>query len=179
MKQNNQNSLFANCESIGAIISNCNNYRYQLWRIWDPNRPLVLFVMLNPSTADHTKDDPTIRRCTGFAKSWGYGGFYVGNLFAYRSTDPKQLYNAHFPIGDDNYTHLQEMSLKCDKIVLAYGNSHLVKQLITAGHRDCFKEWELFCIDQSADGTPKHPLYLPKHLTPKPISNDHVFGNKR
>ena len=66
----------------GAIISDCGKYRYQLWRKWDPSLPVVLFIMLNPSQADASEDDPTIRRCINYAKSWGYGGIYVGNLFA-------------------------------------------------------------------------------------------------
>ena len=75
----------------GATFSKCKIYRYRLWRIWDAKKPTVLFIMLNPSTAGSTMDDPTIKRCIGFAKSWGYGGLYVGNLFAYRSTQPKGL----------------------------------------------------------------------------------------
>src|SRR3546814_16904510 len=62
-----------------------------LWRIWDDTKPQCMFIMLNPSTADADLDDPTIRRCIGFAKSWGYGGLQVCNLFAYRSTEPREL----------------------------------------------------------------------------------------
>ena len=74
----------------GAVFSPCERYRYKLWRVWDPARPLglVMFLMLNPSTATDAEDDPTIRRCIGYARSWGYGGLYVGNLFAYRATTP-------------------------------------------------------------------------------------------
>ena len=77
----------------GAAFSPCGRYRYKLWRVWDPARPLgcVMFLMLNPSTATDNEDDPTIRRCIGYARSWGYGGLYVGNLFAYRATDPRRL----------------------------------------------------------------------------------------
>ena len=80
----------------GAVFSPCERYRYKLWRVWDPARPLgcVMFLMLNPSTATDTEDDPTIRRCIGYARSWGYGGLYVGNLFAYRATDPADLRRA-------------------------------------------------------------------------------------
>ncbi|TMF61888.1 MAG: DUF1643 domain-containing protein, partial [Chloroflexi bacterium] len=68
----------------GATFSADRRYRYRLWRRWDGARPVVAFVMLNPSTADARRDDPTIRRCIGFAKSWGFGGVEVVNLFAYR-----------------------------------------------------------------------------------------------
>lgn len=92
-----------------AIISECGKYRYSLSRIWDENKANVLFIMLNPSTADGDVDDPTIRRCIGFAKSWGYGGIYVGNLFAYRATDPKELLKVENPIGFENIHHLMDM----------------------------------------------------------------------
>ena len=75
----------------GAIISKDKKHRYRLWRIWDDSLPKALFIMLNPSTADVMLDDPTIRRCIGFAKSWGYGGIYVGNIFSLRSSNPKDL----------------------------------------------------------------------------------------
>ena len=66
----------------GAVISECQNYRYSLWRIWDESKPLIGFIGLNPSTADHREDDKTISRCIKFADSWGAGGFYMMNLFA-------------------------------------------------------------------------------------------------
>ncbi len=93
----------------GAIISTCGQYRYQLWRIWNEDKPLVLFVCLNPSTADARQDDPTIRRLTGFAYQLGYGGFYLGNLFAFRSTYPSDLPAANDPVGPDNTNHLLAM----------------------------------------------------------------------
>ena len=73
----------------GADISSDNKYRYSLWRIWDKNKPIILFIMLNPSTADAVNNDKTMTRVKNFAESWGYGGVYVGNLYAFRSTDPK------------------------------------------------------------------------------------------
>lgn len=81
-------------ESAGADMSPCGLYRWRLWRVWDDARQQVCFVMLNPSTADGSKDDPTIRRCRGFARSWGYGGFVVVNLFAWRATKPADLAKA-------------------------------------------------------------------------------------
>ena len=85
-----------------ADFSACGTYRYALRRIWLPAAPQVLFIGLNPSTADEKSDDPTIRRCLGFARSWGYGGLIVANLFAYRATAPSALREARDPIGPLN-----------------------------------------------------------------------------
>ena len=71
-----------------ATFSSCRAYRYSLSRIWDKKKKLVLLIGLNPSTADEKVDDPTIRRCVNYAKNWGYGGFLMVNLFAYRTTLP-------------------------------------------------------------------------------------------
>jgi len=144
-----------------ALISEDKLYRYQLLRVWDETLPRVLFVMLNPSTADATKDDPTIRRVISFAKSWGYGGVYVGNLFAFRSTDPKALKYVTDPTGEDNIQHIQDMVGLVDKIIYAWGNNQKEPKWLS----------ELvptpYCIDISKKGVPKHPLYLKKDIHPK------------
>ncbi len=146
--------------NIGALISSCKRYRYKLWRIWDDDLPKVLFIMLNPSTADESKDDPTIRRCINYAKSWGYGGLFVGNLYAYRTTDPRELKKIYDPIGDDNYKCLLEMFQKCSAVICAWGNNEpmpieLKKNLS-----------RLHYLELSKTGIPKHPLYLKKDLKP-------------
>jgi len=82
-----------------AKLSVCRKYRYALWRIWDKSKPIVLFISLNPSTADEKEDDPTIRRCIGFAKSWGYGGLCMANLFAYRTKSPSEMMSAKDRLG--------------------------------------------------------------------------------
>ena len=102
-----------------AVISQDNKYRYQLSRIWDNEKPTVLFIMLNPSTADADADDPTIRRVVNFAKSWGYGGVFVGNLYAFRSTDPKGLKHTEDPVGEENIAHVQTLIGLTDKVVYA------------------------------------------------------------
>lgn len=144
-----------------ALLSEDKLYRYQLLRVWDETLPRVLFVMLNPSTADATKDDPTIRRVISFAKSWGYGGVYVGNLFAFRSTDPKGLKYVKDPIGENNIQHIQAMVGLVDKIIYAWGNNQKepkwLSELVTTP----------YCIDISKKGVPKHPLYLKKDTQPK------------
>lgn len=145
----------------GVVISDCEKYRYELWRIWDDNKPKVMFIMLNPSTADADANDPTIRRCIGYAKSWGYGGLYVGNLFGFRATNPKDLKRIANPIGDDNKIHLEHMQSKCKLIVCAWGNGQGKPERI-------FKKFDnLNYIELCKDGTPKHPLYLKKDLMPK------------
>ena len=94
----------------GATISDCGRYRYGLWRIWNWQLPNAVFIMLNPSTADAETDDPTIRRCVGFARSWDLGGVHIANLFALRASDPGELANAQDPIGSANDMYLVSCS---------------------------------------------------------------------
>lgn len=147
----------------GAVLSQCGKYRYELWRVWDDTKPKVLFVMLNPSTADAANNDPTIRRCIGFAKSWGYGGVMVGNLFALRATDPAELkkieYNEeHYYHADQNAQHLNKMAFECKLIVYAWGNcpvkNHHENPLVSFGN--------LHHLGLTKKGNPRHPLYVPK-----------------
>ena len=92
-----------------AIISKCGKYRYSLVREWNKNKGKVLFIMLNPSTADDKEDDNTIIRCINFAKDWGYGGLMVGNHFAYRTTYPKELFKTKEPEGKENLKYIKQM----------------------------------------------------------------------
>ena len=144
-----------------AIISQDNKYRYQLSRIWNEEKPQILFIMLNPSTADADVDDPTIRRVVNFAKSWGYGGVFVGNLYAFRSTDPKKLRNTYDPIGEDNTQHIKYLIGLTERIIYAWGNNKKEPEWL----RDLVDT--PYCIDISKKGIPKHPLYLKKELEPK------------
>ena len=138
----------------GAILSDDKVYRYQLTRIWDEDKPKVLFIMLNPSTADALEDDPTIIRVVNFAKSWNYGGVFVVNLYAFRSTDPKRLSEIDDPIGPENITHIRELVGSVDRVIYAWGNKKTepkwLRELITTP----------YCIAHSTKGIPKHPLYL-------------------
>jgi hypothetical protein len=142
----------------GAIISQDGKYRYQLSRIWDEAKPKVLFIMLNPSTADANVDDPTITRVVNFSKSWGYGGVFVGNLYAFRCTDPKGLRHVDDPIGEENIQHIINLLGLVEKVIYAWGNNKKEPQ------------WLMdlvdtpYCIDVSKKGIPKHPLYLKKNL---------------
>jgi len=150
----------------GALISDDGKYRYKLWRIWDDNKPCVLFIMLNPSTADAFEDDPTIRRCINFAKSWGYGGLYVGNLYAYRATDPKELKRVDDPNGIPNEANIYEMFTHCDKVICAWGNDKIVR---LSNVVNIIPENKLYYLDKCKSGQPKHPLYLKGDLKPKKL----------
>lgn len=161
----NQPKLFIDNEVVSeATISACGKYRYKLSRVWDKNLPKVLFIMLNPSTADAKEDDPTIRRCIGFAKSWGYGGIMVGNLFAYRSTDPKQLLSVENPVGDDNNKSVSEMGEECKIIVCAWGNAPIFPFESFIG----WDESKAHYLKITKKGYPAHPLYLKSDLKPIP-----------
>ena len=146
---------------IQAIISQDKKYRYQLSRIWDEEKPNILFIMLNPSTADADVDDPTIRRVMNFSKSWGYGGVFVGNLYAFRSTDPKALRHTDDPVGEDNIEHIKELIGVTERVVYAWGNNQKEPEWLSS------LVDTPYCIDISKKGVPKHPLYLKSELQPK------------
>ncbi len=141
-------------------------YRYELWRRWGDG-PYALFIGLNPSTADELNDDPTIRRCIAFAKSWGYSALCMSNLFAYRATQPKDMMKITDPVGEENDRYLRTLSVDAGVVVAAWGKDgcHLkrdmkVKELIP----------NLHCLKLNKDGSPAHPLYLKGNLRPIPFS---------
>lgn len=144
--------------NYGAAFSPGRKYRYALWRTWDKNKPIVLFIGLNPSTADETKNDPTIRRCINFAKSWGFGGICMANLFAFRATKPPDMKQADDPIGPDNDKWLKQLAAEANGIVACWGTNgkfknrdKQVKQMLPA----------MMCFGTTQCGNPKHPLYIP------------------
>jgi hypothetical protein len=145
----------------GAELSPCGIYRYTLGRFWDDAAPVALFVMLNPSTADADVDDPTIRRCIAFARSWGCGGITVGNLYAYRATDPAELATVEDPVGPDNDYWLAELAADADFIVAAWGaTSHPLPERCSRV-RDPFLNGAVHCLGRTKHGHPRHPLYVP------------------
>ena len=105
-----------------ATISDCRKYRYSLSRTWDDKKNTVLFIALNPSTANERNDDPTIRKCINYANKWGYGSLLVANLFAYRTTKPTKLRYVKNPVGNDNDQHIMDLSKNASLIVAAWGN---------------------------------------------------------
>lgn len=150
----------------GAEFSLDRVYRYDLWRTWDSTKPFMVVIGLNPSTADETEDDPTIRRCIGFAKREGLGGLHMLNLYAYRSTDPKGLLT-HSPIhfdyvGPNNDATIVDRAQRAGLIIAAWGASRqplptrptdVLRQLDRAGVRTR-------CLGRTKSGEPRHPLYL-------------------
>lgn len=165
-----------------TIFSEDRVYRYTLWREWDidlmtgcaddslNHQSYVQFIGLNPSTADETLDDPTIRRCIGFSKAWGYGAMCMTNLFAFRATDPKVMKSVENPVGEDNQHHLLDISSKAGVVIAAWGNHGTYRCMDLT-----VKQWlgsigvQLMCLRKSKDGNPVHPLYLPKDLKPIPL----------
>ena len=107
-----------------AEISPCGLYRYSLTRKWEAWKGTVNFIMLNPSTADAQEDDPTIRRCIGFAKAWGYGGIVVTNLFAYRATNPKELKKVDKPFGEHNHLYQLEAAVISSELTVCAWGAH-------------------------------------------------------
>jgi len=154
---------------MNAILSPCGLYRYELSREWGRG-PKLAFIMLNPSTADAEVDDPTIRRCKGFARDAGYDGIVVGNLFAWRATKPTELKTVADPIGPDNYTALTNIISNAPIVVCAWGGGGVLHnrgesmiQMICALGRIPH------CLRMSGKGYPEHPLYLPASLRPEPM----------
>ncbi|HEA46393.1 MAG TPA: DUF1643 domain-containing protein [Candidatus Pacearchaeota archaeon] len=140
-----------------AVFSEDRVHRYVLIREWDLNKPSLMVVSLNPSTADEKKNDPTIRRCIGFAKKWGFGKLIMTNIFAFRATLPKDLFNSENPVGNKNDYWLKKLSKKADKVLLAYGNHGKFRNR----HDEILKIIDNpYCIKKSKTGMPMHPLYL-------------------
>ncbi len=144
----------------GAIFDNKGSYRYSLWRKWSSTHPLIAFVLLNPSTADEQRDDPTIRRCLGFARAWNFGSMEVVNLFAYRATDYRELFKVTDPIGEENNRFIMQAFERCSKIVLGWGTRgrmlgrDLQVMSLLTGKND------IYCLGLTKDGQPRHPLYI-------------------
>lgn len=150
-----------------AELSSCGKYRYRLYRSWGDG-PFVVFVMFNPSTADAEIDDPTIRKCIGFAKSWGINGICVVNLFAFRSTDPRTIGKMLYAdaVGPKNDEAILTSCATASEVVFAWGcgqhmKSHSdrvskVRRLI----RNTYPYLPINCLGKSKDGQPRHPLML-------------------
>lgn len=150
-------------------------YRYRLRRRSPPDlftmSRTVGFVMLNPSTADATEDDPTVRRCIGFMRAWGFTSLEVGNLFALRSTNPAAILQHADPIGPENDRYLVELAIRCDFIVCAWGNEGSFKGRDLAVRR-LLRGYDCRYLSLNKGGQPTHPLYLAADLKPQPFLLD-------
>ena len=141
-----------------AIISECQNYRYSLERIWDETKPIIGFIGLNPSTADDVEDDSTIHKCIKFAELWGAGGICMTNLFAYRATNPADMMDQENPVGSENDSYLAALPGKTSKIVACWGNNGVHND--RANRIKDLLKGDLFCLAINKTGEPIHPLYV-------------------
>ncbi len=156
-----------------AALSTDGRYRYWLTRRWDApgfltHVPAVTFCMLNPSTADHQLDDPTIRRCIGFAERLRYEALRVVNVFAWRATNPRQLPDdPDLAVGDENALMLESAASERAHVFLAFGvpirpATHLAAYKRAVEILSIGGQKPVYCFGRTKDGWPRHPLYLPK-----------------
>lgn len=146
----------------GVVISDDGVYRYSLTHEWDDTKKRMLFIMLNPSTANATDDDPTIRRCIGRAIDEGYGSIEVVNLFAFRAMKPRDLHWAKDPVGPKNKHHVLSAIARANIIVAAWGVN--VKLIEYSSHhmRSMLRDYSTWCLGTTKAGHPRHPLYVRK-----------------
>ena len=143
----------------GATFSECGRFRYELRRVWDRALPALAVIGLNPSTADATTDDPTMRRVRGFAADNGFGSFIMLNLFAYRATKPRDLNAAGYPTGDpENIDRITEVSNENATLVAWGGHQGINRRVLRVTAR---LRGPLLCLGVTQGGMPRHPLYLP------------------
>jgi len=149
----------------GAAFSRCRRWRYLLWRCWDASKPAANFLMLNPSTADEVKLDPSCTRARNYAERWGYGALVVTNLFGWRATDPGDMKAARDPVGRGNDAAILRAARESALVVCAWGNhgAHLGRARKVVGLLTANKVG-LHILRMNGQGEPAHPLYLPGSL---------------
>ena len=158
----------------GAVLSHEDPpiYRYRLDRSWDLTRPVMIWIMLNPSTADHERDDLTIHACMDFARRNGCGGITVVNLFAFRSASPRTMYAAKDPVGRKNDAFLRKVLVddagEGDIVVAGWG-AHGERPDRESEERRLIQDWgvKLRCFGRTKDGHPKHPQARGAHRIPR------------
>jgi hypothetical protein len=149
----------------GASYSSCLRWRYLLWRRWDAAKPAANFLMLNPSTADELKLDPTCSRARDYAERWGYGALVVTNIFSWRATDPAAMKAVADPVGPENDAAIVQAARTASLIVCAWGNhgAHLERSArVVALLKDA--RVRLYALRVNGSGEPAHPLYLKGNL---------------
>lgn len=175
------NTLFETTNRIdrSAEISECGRYRWWLrrsWQLWDDQgqhvegKGVCCFVMLNPSTADAMQDDPTIRRCIGFARAWGYDTLSVRNLFPWRATDPKELLviDRGHCLGSPRGGIELMAAATADMLVAAWGAGVPFERdrEVLRAWRDSFPAMPIYCLGTTKHGHPRHPLYVKADTLP-------------
>lgn len=157
-------TLFPSQDEAGAIFSRCRKWRYHLWRRWDETLPTMVFVMQNPSVANETELDNTIRRCIGFAKRDDFGSVSIRNVFSYVATDERELLAVANPVGPENEQYLlsaRNVSLMT-RLVVAWGNRMTGKRFKTAYDNAAAicQGQRAYCLGTTRSGEPRHPLYV-------------------
>jgi hypothetical protein len=153
----------------GAIIAGA--YRYLLWRTWDASAPRLLWVLLNPSTADGVADDPTLRRCISFTRGWRYGGLIVANLFALRTPQPRALRCAPDPVGAEDDGYLAAAASSAGAVIVGWGaaGGHQGRDRAVLALLADAALLPLLCLGTLRDGQPRHPLYVAGSTRPMPF----------
>ena len=156
-----------------AVFDQTRSYRYRLTRLWDDAKPILAWCLLNPSTADASSTDPTLRRVIDFSSRWGYGSVEVVNLFAWRTPAPSGLANASDPVGAGNDGHIRRAADEADAMVVAWGNHGSVLNPASGSPR-CSEVkalldthgLPLLALGATLKGQPRHPLYVPADRRP-------------
>lgn len=152
----------------GAEFDDARIYRYSLHRAWGHGRR-VLWLMLNPSTADENELDPTLRKCQEFTRRWGFDGFDVANLYALRSTDPKGLWKVADPVGPLNDSTITRLARSASLVVGGWGRNAKRDRIYEVRRMLSRLDVDVQCLRKNADGSPMHPLYVPYEQTLQPL----------
>lgn len=165
--------------TLSAVISECEDYRPELRRIWDETLPLLVVCMLNPSRADAKLNDPTVLTLIHFAKLWGYGGLLIVNLYDFRASKPIDMFNAVAPISKDNFRYIEQaIQYAADnggKLLVAWGNgpAEMERRNPTSFSQAdwfssrCLRRVTLVCLGKTNSGAPKHPMARGLHRIPR------------
>lgn len=167
--------LFAGDSYRDVAMSPDRIYRYRWSASWAREATYrVLFVMLNPSTADEHVLDPTVKKTIRLAQRWAFNGLDIANVFAYRSTDPKGLYKVTDPVGPENDAYILTLAERASAVVVAWGkHANRVSYASNAkGRGDAvaklLERFSLLALRINGDGSPEHPLYVPDNIQPQP-----------
>ena len=153
----------------GAFVDGV--HRYHLWRAWEARAPSVCWIMLNPSIADASVDDPTVRKCVGFSKRWGFGSIDVLNLYTYRATSPNELRRAGYPNGEFADAVIKSvLGEYTDRVVYGWGTKARRDRAAVVDGLVRSLGFEPMALKLCRDGQPAHPLYLPYEMPPLPFA---------